>query len=332
MKYLNALKIIIFCFLTYACTSTTEKEVILYEIKKDGKWGWYKDGDTEINPRYSGEILNGKPNGKGSILFPDGAEYHGELKNGKLNGYGKYSYHHGDIYEGEWLDNKKHGKGKYKWGKSSKWSGDEFDGQWYENKEHGYGKYTSSNGNIYQGQWKNGMQTGRGTWITSDRFYSGYFLNDKLNGIGVMIRSNGEQAIGWWKDGNQINVHYYKETGKYIGSIIDGKKSNLENNENILFGRVKKGEPEWSLLQSPSYKAKYIGETKNEKPHGWGTLRMPGDRLYIGKFKNGKMNGFGITHRKRKEDIGIGIHKGTKPMDIIIYKKNGQIIGKYKKK
>ena len=53
MKYLNALKIIIFCFLTYACTSTTEKEVILYEIKKDRKWGWYKDGDKEINPRYS---------------------------------------------------------------------------------------------------------------------------------------------------------------------------------------------------------------------------------------------------------------------------------------
>ena len=98
---------------------------------------------------------------------------------------------------------------------------------------------------------------------------------------------------------------------------------NLENNENILFGRVKKGEPEWSLLKGPSYKAKYIGETKNEKPHGWGTLRMPGDRLYIGKFQNGKMNGFGITHRKRKEDIGIGIHKGTKPMDIIIHKKNG---------
>ena len=24
--------------------------------------------------------INGKPNGKGSILFPDGAEYHGELK------------------------------------------------------------------------------------------------------------------------------------------------------------------------------------------------------------------------------------------------------------
>ena len=54
---------------------------------------WFGNGDENNDGKYLGEIENGKPNGKGSITFPDGREYLGEFKDGKeWNGtkYDKY--------------------------------------------------------------------------------------------------------------------------------------------------------------------------------------------------------------------------------------------------
>ena len=56
-------------------------------------WGEYPDykwmgfGDKEIQPKYQGDVENGKPNGLGVIIYPDGRKYVGEWKNGeKWNG------------------------------------------------------------------------------------------------------------------------------------------------------------------------------------------------------------------------------------------------------
>ena len=58
-----------------------------------GESEWFEDGDEKNDGKYTGEIKNGKPNGTGSITFPDGREYLGEFKDGKeWNGtkYDKY--------------------------------------------------------------------------------------------------------------------------------------------------------------------------------------------------------------------------------------------------
>ena len=54
---------------------------------------WSGNGDENNDGKYLGEIENEKPNGTGSITFPDGREYLGEFKDGKeWNGtkYDKY--------------------------------------------------------------------------------------------------------------------------------------------------------------------------------------------------------------------------------------------------
>ena len=59
---------------------------------------WFGNGDENNDGKYLGEIENGKPNGTGSITFPDWREYLGEFKDGKeWNGtkydkYGKIDY------------------------------------------------------------------------------------------------------------------------------------------------------------------------------------------------------------------------------------------------
>ena len=66
---------------------------ILFLRVKNGEPKWFENGDEDNDGKYLGEIENGKPNGTGSITFPDGREYLGEFKDGKeWNGtkYDKY--------------------------------------------------------------------------------------------------------------------------------------------------------------------------------------------------------------------------------------------------
>ena len=59
-------------------------------------------GDGKVQPKYKGEITNGKPNGFGVLTFPDGSHYVGEFKDGEENGQGTYIQPIGDKYVGEW--------------------------------------------------------------------------------------------------------------------------------------------------------------------------------------------------------------------------------------
>ena len=68
---------------------------VLFFINRNRIVGWYEEKweglESEDNKdlwKYEGEIKNGKPNGQGTITYPDGGKYVGELKDGKNNGQG----------------------------------------------------------------------------------------------------------------------------------------------------------------------------------------------------------------------------------------------------
>lgn len=75
---------------------------------------------------YYGEVINGKPHGKGSMKWGENKTYSGDWINGKRSGYGKYSnyqindkeygekYSSLEIYEGNWSNDQKDGAGKFK--------------------------------------------------------------------------------------------------------------------------------------------------------------------------------------------------------------------------
>ena len=56
---------------------------VLFFREENGEPKWFENGDEDNDGKSSGEIENGKPNGTGSITFPDGREYLGEFKDGK---------------------------------------------------------------------------------------------------------------------------------------------------------------------------------------------------------------------------------------------------------
>ena len=58
------------------------------------------------NGIYKGEVVNGKPHGKGTLKFDTGNQYTGEFKNGKYDGKGTYTFNDGRKVSGEWKDGK----------------------------------------------------------------------------------------------------------------------------------------------------------------------------------------------------------------------------------
>jgi hypothetical protein len=74
-------------------------------------------------------------------------------------------------------------------------------------KKHGTGIMKSSNGNIYDGQWIEGIKNGKGVYYdsTTKVVYSGEWKDGKKNGFGILKFSEKE---------------YYK--GTFIKSVKDG--------------------------------------------------------------------------------------------------------------
>ena len=61
--------------------------------------------------KYVGEYIDGKPSGRGSVTFVNGATYIGEWKNGQFNGHGTFDGIDKRKYIGEWKDGNYYGQG-----------------------------------------------------------------------------------------------------------------------------------------------------------------------------------------------------------------------------
>ena len=77
----------------------------LYLKKVNGKIGWFVSGDERKHLKYIGEVVDGKPNGKGELSSPSG-KYYGEFKNGLMNGQVTHTYKNGKKRIGEFRKGK----------------------------------------------------------------------------------------------------------------------------------------------------------------------------------------------------------------------------------
>ena len=122
---------------------------VLYQYETSSGIQWKTFGDGKVQPKYKGEIKNGKPNGQGIYTYPDDRKYIGQWKDGKINGRGTYT-------------------SPFRW---------KYVGEFKELEYNGQGTITYSNGTNYVGEFKNGIQNGQGT----NTFSNGW------NGIGEWI-------------------------------------------------------------------------------------------------------------------------------------------------
>ena len=100
----------------------------LWDTSSGQVWKTFKDKDTQ--PKYQGQVKDGKPNGLGSLTYPDGSKYVGEWKDDKYHGQGTW------FGKGEWKGQKY--VGEYKDGK-------EWNGKLYDKNGNIIGKYVNGN-------------------------------------------------------------------------------------------------------------------------------------------------------------------------------------------
>ena len=77
------MKKMIFIVICLALSGCVQKGVLFGELVGD-EWVWFKNGDEKTDSIYEGEIRKGLPNGKGTLIYPDGKKHVGEFKEGKF--------------------------------------------------------------------------------------------------------------------------------------------------------------------------------------------------------------------------------------------------------
>ena len=111
MKHL--LFILSLLLLSSPVNGDNHKGETLYVWGEYPDWKWVEFGDKETQPKYQGQVKDGKPNGLGVLFYTKGVKYIGEWKNGEFI-EGTMTKPDGSFYVGEWKDGKR-------------WNGTEYD-------------------------------------------------------------------------------------------------------------------------------------------------------------------------------------------------------------
>ncbi len=228
--------------------------------------------------KYTGEFKNGIPDGKGTLLISGGDKYIGDFKNGRIDGQGTYLFVSGEKYAGEFKDDLMSGKGTLEFPR-----GDKYVGEFMDDEYNGFGIFTFANGKIQQGIWKNSkfikrqaeptvesneMKITYGTLRFSGGIYTGEIKNGKANGQGTMTYADGTVKKGIWKDDEFVK----SQSNPTISS----------NSVQTIFRTI--------IFTNGD---KYDGEMRDGKYNGQGTYIFANGVKYVGEFKDGSFNGQG---------------------------------------
>ena len=271
------------------------------------------------NALYTGECKNNKRDGRGRVVFDDGAKYEGDWKDDKKNGHGTQYYRNGMIYNGEWMDGFYHGNGVLKYTTKEKYDGSwimgkkdgqgiytyanssSYDGAWSHDKKDGYGVFKYNNGIIYKGNFSNNIKDGEGsiTYPSGDK-YEGGFTKEKYNGYGVFTFAKGGSYAGDWVMGNKTGKGKYIYLsgaiydGSWVNNIKDGKGKYIDTKGNIYIGSWKNNKKNGHGKLALSSGEIYEGNFKDDKKEGHGVLTYASERVYDGEWHNDKKNGLGV--------------------------------------
>jgi hypothetical protein len=170
----------------------------------------YKDGTKKsggwVNNEYIGGgcVYGNCVNGYGTYFYSD-AKYVGEWIDGKEEGRGTLMLLTGEQLTGEFKE------GNYVEIRNNSTNSNTFQnnnkiiGCVKGNCIDGYGIYNYDNGDSYTGQFKNSLKSGRGALTYSTGVeYLGEFLYDKPNGQGILITPGGNTKSGIWENGEFI--------------------------------------------------------------------------------------------------------------------------------
>ena len=160
--------------------------------------------------------------------------------------------------------------------------------------------------------------------------YEGEVSNGTPNGFGVLSYpfTYGKSVVGEWKVGKELNTEHYDNDGNLIGKWLNGK---WELTYGILCRTLKDGKTVWSEKCNDVLGSKFVGDIKNMKPNGQGTVTLPNEYTFTGGFKDGKFHGQGTQIFSNRDKYVGEFKSGKKHGKGTLSSTNGfKYVGKFK--
>ena len=82
-----------------------QKGETLYVLGDYPDWKWVEFGDKRTQPKYQGQVKDGKPNGLGVLISTNGWKYLGSWKNGEIWNGTEYDNNGNIVYR--WVEGKR---------------------------------------------------------------------------------------------------------------------------------------------------------------------------------------------------------------------------------
>ena len=154
---------------------------------------WNDTPETNETLSWSGECIDGKANGKGTLVFthdhegqPRSSRYVGEVEAGLINGYGTFYDADGNRYQGIWSAGRPNG-----YGTRLGSNGHRYEGYFKDGLPHGTGIYYWANGDRYEGRFEGGKPDGRGAYHWADGSRYEGTIRGSLADIGACHLADG---------------------------------------------------------------------------------------------------------------------------------------------
>ena len=274
--------VVYFCVFLFSSTGYADDVTMPYKI-------------SGLEGVYTGEFLDGHPNGQGTYTFRSGSKYIGEFKDGLFHGQGTLNFIYSrEKYVGQWKDGSQHGQGAYTYA-----DGAQYVGQWKDGRKHGQGTSTHSDGSKVIGEFRN------------DGVFSGVRYDKEGNVVKTIVLFRGGVYVGEEVDG--IPNGYGTFTTTATESKIPGAfyaTAGVEQFEYV--GEFKDGVYHGQGTHTNSNGEKYVGEYKEGVKHGQGAYTYADGSQYVGQWKDGKRQ----DQVERLEDISVSYPiKGYSPKD-----------------
>jgi len=233
-----------------------------------------KGAFTSHEVQYDGHYIDGAKHGHGS-LQGDGLRYEGQWEQNVPHGEGTLTISRLGVYTGTFTE------GSLRKGTAEYVQGSTYSGAWLKGAKDGQGTFTQRSGKVtYEGTWQDGQPHGRGILTSGAHTIRGTFLGGVPHGTAIhtITRESdgtmGERYEGDFSEGKRcgrgtLTTDMFEYEGDFVHNVRHGR-----------------GQCNWY-----KHGVSYDGNWENDKPHGFGTLRLLAGVSLECNFEEGNLTG-----------------------------------------
>ena len=178
-------------------------------------WSYTGDDGEPTSESGTGELRDGKANGRWTLRFASGNVFEGPYVDGKANGRWTLRFASGNVSEGPFVDGERHGRWTLRFA-----DGTVSEGPFEDGKRHGHWTLRFADGGVEEGPFEDGKRHGHWTLRFADGgVEEGPYVDGEKNGHWTLRYPSGDVREGPYVDGKR-NGHWTTRFAN--GTVTEG--------------------------------------------------------------------------------------------------------------